>query len=49
MKPMSKPAAIFALLLTCAAHFAAARAQGTAFTYQGRLNNNDAPANGSYD
>ena len=26
-----------------------ARAQGTAFTYQGRLNNNGAPANGSYD
>jgi hypothetical protein len=24
-------------------------AQGTAFTYQGRLNNNGAPANGSYD
>ena len=26
-----------------------ARAQGTAFTYQGRLNNNTAPANGDYD
>ena len=26
-----------------------ARAQGTAFTYQGRLDNNGAPANGSYD
>ena len=26
-----------------------AEAQGTAFTYQGRLNNNGAPANGSYD
>ena len=24
-------------------------AQGTAFTYQGRLNHNDSPANGSYD
>ena len=24
-------------------------AQGTAFTYQGRLNNNGSPANGSYD
>src|ERR1041385_4248258 len=24
-------------------------AQGTAFTYQGRLDNNGAPANGSYD
>ena len=28
---------------------ATALAQGTAFTYQGRLNNNGAPANGSYD
>ena len=26
-----------------------ARAQGTAFTYQGRLNDNGAPANGKYD
>src|SRR4029077_6970765 len=26
-----------------------ARAQGTAFTYQGRLNTAGAPANGSYD
>ncbi len=26
-----------------------ADAQGTAFIYQGRLNNNDSPANGSYD
>jgi hypothetical protein len=25
------------------------RAQGTAFTYQGRLNNNGQPANGTYD
>ena len=28
---------------------ATALTQGTAFTYQGRLNNNGAPANGSYD
>src|SRR5580704_8791910 len=26
-----------------------ARAQGTAFTYQGQLNNGGSPANGSYD
>src|SRR5436189_6023085 len=26
-----------------------ASAQGTAFTYQGRLNNNASPANGTYD
>ena len=29
--------------------FSTARAQGTAFTYQGRLNTNGGPANGSYD
>ena len=40
------------LLLTLAALLAlavVARAQGTALTYQGRLNNNGAPAHGSYD
>jgi hypothetical protein len=35
------------LVILCAAHFA--RGQGTAFTYQGQLNENGAPANGSYD
>ena len=35
--------ALFAL------HISAAHAQGTAFTYQGRLNDGGNPANGSYD
>jgi len=35
------------LLLLCAPH--QATAQGTAFTYQGQLNSNGNPANGSYD
>jgi hypothetical protein len=46
MKRMSQMAAIFALLLTLGANL---QAQGTAFTYQGRLNNNGIAANGSYD
>ena len=42
----------FLPLLFCLLPFAfcpAASAQGTAFTYQGRLNASNAPANGSYD
>jgi formylglycine-generating enzyme required for sulfatase activity len=40
-----------ALALLCAFHsqLSTARAQGTAFTYQGRLVNNTLPANGNYD
>jgi N-acetylneuraminic acid mutarotase len=38
-------AAVCALFINCDS----ARAQGTAFTYQGRLNNGASPANGSYD
>src|ERR1035437_9279037 len=36
-------------LATLNAPLATAHAQGTAFTYQGRLNNSGSPANGSYD
>ena len=36
-------------LLTFNHQLSIARAQGTAFTYQGRLNDGGAPANGSYD
>lgn len=39
----------FAAWLLIAALGLPAFAQGTAFTYQGRLNNNSAPANGAYD
>ena len=40
-----------ALLALCALHSAlsTAEAQGTAFTYQGQLQNNGSPANGNYD
>jgi hypothetical protein len=40
-----------ALLALCALHssLCTAEAQGTAFTYQGRLNSSGSPANGSYD
>ncbi len=37
------------LLAALSGAVASARAQGTAFTYQGRLNLNGTPANGSYD
>ena len=37
------------LLSTLNPRLSTAFAQGTAFTYQGRLNNNSGPANGSYD
>ncbi|HEV2695993.1 MAG TPA: hypothetical protein VG347_24105, partial [Verrucomicrobiae bacterium] len=36
-------------IILCSVFCLPAFAQGTAFTYQGRLNNNGAPANGSYD
>jgi hypothetical protein len=39
----------FAMLAALNLQFATAQAQGTAFTYQGRLNNGSALANGSYD
>jgi len=49
MKDRLKSAAIALLLSTIAAQLATAHAQTTAFTYQGRLNDTGAPANGSYD
>jgi len=42
-------AALLALLLTGDVNFSIAGAQGTAFTYQGRLNQNGSPGYGSYD
>lgn len=42
-------AALWLLLLTLNLHLSTARAQGTALTYQGRLNSSGAPANGLYD
>jgi hypothetical protein len=44
-----KLAAVLLLLSTLAPQLSTAFAQGTAFTYQGRLNDGGAPANGSYD
>src|SRR5436190_21152181 len=38
-----------ALFATLASPLATLHAQGTAFTYNGRLNDGGAPANGSYD
>jgi len=41
--------ALLALLSTINLQLSTARAQGTAFTYQGRLNDGPNPANGTYD
>lgn len=41
--------ALLALLATISAQLSIGFAQGTAFTYQGRLDNNGIPASGSYD
>ena len=41
--------AVFALLSTLNSQLTTGLAQGTAFTYQGRLNDGSNPANGSYD
>jgi outer membrane murein-binding lipoprotein Lpp len=49
MKKMFHWAAALLLLSPHTSPLSTAFAQGTAFTYQGRLNSNDAPANGSYD
>jgi hypothetical protein len=49
-KPSLRKLAFAALLLaTSVSQLTTARAQGTAFAYQGRLNDSGAPANGSYD
>jgi hypothetical protein len=44
-----KRIALFLLLSTCGAQFSTLLAQGTAFTYQGRLSNGSNPAGGNYD
>ena len=44
-----KRTALLLLLSTLNAQLSTAHAQGTAFTYQGRLNNNANPASGAYD
>ena len=49
MKHHAAWAGILALLTTILLPTPNAPAQGTAFTYQGRLNNNGSPANGNYD
>src|SRR5664279_4251740 len=49
MKAKSKLAAAVLLFATLGSPLPAAQAQGTAFTYQGRLNDGVNPANGSYD
>src|ERR1035437_3743854 len=49
MKHLLQAAALWLLLLTLVSQVATAHAQGTAFTYQGRLNSSGSPANGSYD
>ena len=52
MKTRLRPLCIVPALLalsTFNAQLSIAHAQGTAFTYQGRLNNGDGPVNGSYD
>jgi hypothetical protein len=49
MKLMSRLATVFALLLTFSLPLSTASAQGTAFTYQGQLQNNGSLANGTYN
>jgi formylglycine-generating enzyme required for sulfatase activity len=49
MKTKSLAFLAFALFVTLFLNPATAFAQGTAFTYQGRLNSSGSPANGSYD
>ncbi len=50
MKPVTKHTLFFWLLLACCINGMEAKAQTiTAFTYQGRLTENGAPANGSYE
>jgi len=49
MKHLLQAAALWLLLLTLVSQLATAHAQGTAFTYQGRLNDGASPATGIYD
>ena len=47
---MTRASLIALALFSCFnSKLATAYAQGTAFTYQGRLSNGNSPANGSYD
>jgi hypothetical protein len=45
---MLQGAAVLLLLSTLNSHLSTAHAQGTAFTYQGQLQNNGSPASGTY-
>jgi hypothetical protein len=49
MNKMLSGAVLLCLLATLNAHLATALAQGTAFTYQGRLNGGGSPLSGLYD
>ena len=49
MKKLLPGAGVLLLLSTLNSQLASAHAQGTAFTYQGRLNDGANPANGDYD
>src|ERR1035438_215136 len=49
MNKMFHGAVVLLLLSIFNSQFSTARAQGTAFTYQGRLNSSGSPVNGSYD
>jgi hypothetical protein len=52
MKTFRNPVPALALLtlcLACNSRFSIGFAQGTAFTYQGRLNDNGVPVTGNYD
>jgi len=49
MKRISNLAAALLLLFAINSQLAPASAQGTAFTYQGRLNSTGAPVSGNYD
>jgi len=48
-KPMKTPLNLLAVILALCVGLVSARAQGTAFTYQGRLTDNGSAANGNYD
>lgn len=49
MKAKRKLGAALLVVATLSSPLSTAQAQGTAFTYQGRLNDGASPANGSYD
>src|SRR5437660_3912319 len=48
-KPMKTPMNLLAVILALCVGLVSARAQGTAFTYQGRLTDAGSAANGNYD